>query len=86
MPSFRTGIADARADLMTVAAQLHCLQMALDHGSEPGACSIVACHTRELVTEILERLDRLASTDEFDDEVDIGPKAHRRRRTHPPRD
>lgn len=82
MPSLLTEIEDARADLMTVDGQLHCLQMALDHGSEPSACSIVACHTRKLVTELLERLDRLASAKGADDEVVRGSQARSRRGAH----
>jgi hypothetical protein len=69
MPSLLTEIEDARADLMTVDAQLHCLVIALSEGSNSNSCSIVASHTRELVTELLERMDRLVLSDDFDDEV-----------------
>jgi hypothetical protein len=71
MPSLLTQIEDVRAALMTVDAQLHCLVIAISEGSNSSTCSIVASHTHELVTELLERLDQLVSSDDFDDEVAI---------------
>ncbi len=55
----RNAIEDERAHLMTVDALLHCLEAAISEGSEPGACSMVTSHTRELVARSLERLDAI---------------------------
>lgn len=66
MPNLATAIDNVRTDLMTVDAQLHCLEMALTHGSDASACSTVAVHTRELVQELMSRLDQIVSDVEVD--------------------
>jgi hypothetical protein len=59
MNDLLTEIEDERRKLMSLYGVLHCLERTLTYGNDVGPESIVASHLCELISDAMERLDRI---------------------------